>query len=60
MAAPLFEIYPATQSYDWGVLGKDGSKVAQYAQGLPNFDYDPSKPYAEVRSYCVYCVWVVV
>jgi hypothetical protein len=49
MAQSVFEIYPATQSYDWGVLGKDGSKVAQFARALPNFSYEPSKPYAEVR-----------
>jgi hypothetical protein len=34
--------------YDWGKLGKDGSKVAEYSKHLPNFHYDPDKPYAEV------------
>ncbi|GAA5873145.1 hypothetical protein JCM8547_006803 [Rhodosporidiobolus lusitaniae] len=41
--SPVFEI-----SYDWGKLGKNGSKVSQFAQGLPNFDYDENKPYAEL------------
>ncbi|GAA6050684.1 hypothetical protein JCM3770_000891 [Rhodotorula araucariae] len=35
-------------SYDWGKLGKDGSKVSHFAQGLPNFSYDENKPYAEL------------
>lgn len=37
------------QSYDWGKLGKDGSKVSQFAKPLPGFEYDENKPYAEVR-----------
>ncbi|GAA6040501.1 hypothetical protein JCM8097_005436 [Rhodosporidiobolus ruineniae] len=41
--SPVFEI-----SYDWGKLGKDGSKVSHFAQGLPNFEYDQDKPYAEL------------
>ncbi|GAA5915889.1 hypothetical protein JCM6882_001751 [Rhodosporidiobolus microsporus] len=41
--SPVFEI-----SYDWGKLGKDGSKVSHFAQGLPNFEYDENKPYAEL------------
>lgn len=28
---------------------QDGSKVAQFARGLPGFAYDEEKPYAEVR-----------
>ncbi|KAL8290619.1 hypothetical protein RQP46_002877 [Phenoliferia psychrophenolica] len=49
MAGPaLFEIICGAQSYDWGKLGKDGSKVSHFAQGTPGFSYDPEKPYAEL------------
>ncbi|KAG0142770.1 hypothetical protein CROQUDRAFT_662091 [Cronartium quercuum f. sp. fusiforme G11] len=44
----VLELIPQAQSYDWGKLGKDGSKVAQYARGQPGFVYDESKPYAEL------------
>lgn len=47
--SPVFEIYGAAQSYDWGTLGKNGSKVAQFAKPIPGFQYDENKPYAEVR-----------
>ena len=43
-----FEIAGAVQSYEWGALGPK-SKVAHYAKGLPDFQYDEKKPYAEVR-----------
>ncbi|GAA6016305.1 hypothetical protein JCM10207_000463 [Rhodosporidiobolus poonsookiae] len=46
--SPVFEIVSGAQSYDWGKLGKDGSKVSHFAQGLPNFEYDENKPYAEL------------
>ncbi|KAH9817989.1 mannose-6-phosphate isomerase [Melampsora americana] len=44
----VIELIPQAQSYDWGKLGKDGSKVAEYARHQPGFDYDESKPYAEL------------
>ncbi|GAA5956886.1 hypothetical protein JCM3765_006630 [Sporobolomyces pararoseus] len=44
----VFELVCGAQSYDWGKLGKDGSKVSHFAQGLPNFQYDQEKPYAEL------------
>ncbi|GAA5926942.1 hypothetical protein JCM1841_001594 [Sporobolomyces salmonicolor] len=44
----VFELVCGAQSYDWGKLGKDGSKVSHFAQGLPNFSYDEDKPYAEL------------
>ncbi|GAA6058992.1 hypothetical protein JCM10212_001702 [Sporobolomyces blumeae] len=44
----VFELVCGAQSYDWGKLGKDGSKVSHFAQGLPNFSYDAEKPYAEL------------
>lgn len=47
--SPVFEIFGAAQSYDWGTLGKNGSKVAQFAKPIPGFQYDENKPYAEVR-----------
>lgn len=31
------------------IAAQDGSKVSQFAQGLPGFEYDQEKPYAEVR-----------
>merc|ERR1711939_1174463 len=46
--SPVFEIYGAAQSYEWGTLGKDGSKVAQFAKPIPGFEYNESKPYAEL------------
>ncbi|KDE07466.1 mannose-6-phosphate isomerase [Microbotryum lychnidis-dioicae p1A1 Lamole] len=46
--SPVFELVCGAQSYDWGKLGKDGSKVSQFAQGLPDFKYDEDKPYAEL------------
>lgn len=46
--APVFEIYGAAQSYEWGTLGKDGSKVAHFARPIPGFKYEEDKPYAEV------------
>ncbi|OAV92388.1 phosphomannose isomerase type I [Puccinia triticina 1-1 BBBD Race 1] len=46
--APIVELIPQVQSYDWGKLGKDGSKVAEYSKHLPNFCYDQDKPYAEL------------
>lgn len=45
----VLEIHGAVQSYDWGTLGKDGSKVAQLAEPIPGFEADHEKPYAEVR-----------
>ncbi|GAA5830014.1 hypothetical protein JCM3766R1_006739 [Sporobolomyces carnicolor] len=44
----VFELVCGAQSYDWGKLGKDGSKVSHFAKGLPNFAYDDNKPYAEL------------
>lgn len=44
----IVELLPQLQSYDWGKLGRDGSKVAQYSTHLPQFNYDPDKPYAEL------------
>ncbi|GAA5895667.1 mannose-6-phosphate isomerase PMI40 [Sporobolomyces salmoneus] len=44
----VFELVCGAQSYDWGKLGKDGSKVSHFAQGLPKFEYDAEKPYAEL------------
>ncbi|GAA5991124.1 hypothetical protein JCM10908_006548 [Rhodotorula pacifica] len=46
--SPIFELVCGAQSYDWGKLGKDGSKVSHFAQGLPDFKYDEEKPYAEL------------
>ncbi|GAA5855858.1 hypothetical protein JCM9279_003342 [Rhodotorula babjevae] len=48
MSSTVFELVCGAQSYDWGKLGKDGSKVSHFAQGLPNFSYDADKPYAEL------------
>ncbi|KAI9617503.1 hypothetical protein KEM48_007094 [Puccinia striiformis f. sp. tritici PST-130] len=48
MASPIVELIPQVQSYDWGKLGKDGSKVAEYSKHLPDFQYDENKPYAEL------------
>lgn len=45
----VLEIHGAVQSYDWGTLGKNGSKVAQLAEPIPDFKADDNKPYAEVR-----------
>lgn len=45
---PVFEIYGAAQSYDWGTLGRDGSKVAHFSKAIPGFEYSESKPYAEL------------
>ncbi|TNY20983.1 phosphomannose isomerase type I [Rhodotorula diobovata] len=47
-SSTVFELVCGAQSYDWGKLGKDGSKVSHFAQGLPNFSYDAEKPYAEL------------
>ncbi|KAH9457614.1 hypothetical protein MJO28_004705 [Puccinia striiformis f. sp. tritici] len=47
-ASPIVELIPQVQSYDWGKLGKDGSKVAEYSKHLPDFQYDENKPYAEL------------
>lgn len=52
---PVFRVIPGLQSYDWGILGKDGSSVAKYAfEGtgaeLLDVQYDEKKPYAEVSS----------
>ncbi|GAA5926896.1 uncharacterized protein JCM15063_000399 [Sporobolomyces koalae] len=47
-ASTVFELVCGAQSYDWGKLGKDQSKVSHFAQGLPNFEYDEEKPYAEL------------
>ncbi|PLW20258.1 hypothetical protein PCANC_00613 [Puccinia coronata f. sp. avenae] len=44
----ILEIIPQVQLYDWGKLGRDGSKVAQYSMHLPQFQYDQNKPYAEL------------
>jgi len=46
--SPIVEIIPQVQSYDWGKLGKDGSKVAEYSKHLSDFQYDQEKPYAEL------------
>ena len=50
LTTPVFAIIPTTQQYDWGKRGIE-SKVAQFAQKAetPGFDFDESKPYAEVR-----------
>ncbi|CAH7667129.1 phosphomannose isomerase type I [Phakopsora pachyrhizi] len=45
---PIVELVPQVQSYDWGKLGKDGSKVAEYSKHSSSFKYDPDKPYAEL------------
>lgn len=45
---PVFQIHGGVQSYDWGTLGRDGSKCAQFGKQIPGFKYDESKPYAEV------------
>lgn len=47
--APVFELVCGAQSYDWGKLGKDGSKVSHFAQATAGFVYDEAKPYAEVQ-----------
>lgn len=47
-SSAILELIPQVQSYDWGKLGKHGSKVAQYSKHLPNFTYDHDKPYAEL------------
>lgn len=33
---------------------QDGSKVSHFAQGLPGFEYDEEKPYAEVSHRLYY------
>ncbi len=53
---PVFRIVPGVQSYDWGILGKDGSAVSKYAFGGAGsgeklgLQYDENKPYAEVST----------
>lgn len=49
VTTPVFTIVPTTQQYDWGKRGLD-SKVAQLARKAetPGFDFDDSRPYAEV------------
>lgn len=48
MLDSVFSVIGGTQSYDWGKIGGD-SKAAQYAKaGIPDFQLDESKPYAEV------------
>ncbi|GAA93370.1 uncharacterized protein L969DRAFT_19764 [Mixia osmundae IAM 14324] len=50
MGETVFELAAAVQSYDWGVLGKDGSTVSEFAGVIPGFDkeYSADKPYAEL------------
>ena len=48
MGGLVHEIHGAVQSYEWGSLGKHGSKVAHFARDIPGFKYDENKPYAEV------------
>ncbi|KAM0751288.1 mannose-6-phosphate isomerase [Meredithblackwellia eburnea MCA 4105] len=49
MTAPsIFELTCSAQCYDWGKLGKHGSKVSHFAKGTPGFTYDQDKPYAEL------------
>ncbi len=43
----VFKLSAGAQTYDWGKLGLD-SKVAQFAQCSPDFQVDPTKPYAEL------------
>ncbi len=49
--APVFQILPTTQKYDWGKLGLT-SKVAQFAEAAkaPGFQLDEKAPYAEVSA----------
>lgn len=51
MTAPVFQILPTTQKYDWGKLGLT-SKVAQFAEAAkaPGFQLDEKSPYAEVSA----------
>lgn len=37
-----------TKEYDWGALGKDGKRVAQYAATTEGTRVDPETPYAEL------------
>lgn len=49
--ALVFKIVPTTQQYDWGKVGSK-SIVAQLAASSdvnPDFAFNESKPYAEVR-----------
>ena len=51
---PVFRLVPGVQSYDWGILGHDGSSVAKFAfEGTGaewmQQEYKDDKPYAEVR-----------
>lgn len=50
MTAPVFHLIPATKSYPWGKKGRS-SLAAQLAEGagIPDFEIDESKHYAEVR-----------
>ncbi|KAK9711582.1 Mannose-6-phosphate isomerase [Basidiobolus ranarum] len=43
----VFQLQCKTQSYEWGKLGIK-SKVAQYAQSIPEFSVEADKPYAEL------------
>ncbi|KAF8590294.1 mannos-6-phosphate isomerase [Ramaria rubella] len=46
--AAVFPVAAGTQSYDWGQVGLQ-SKAAQYALGgIPDFELDEAKPYAEL------------
>ena len=57
MPALIFPIVGGTQSYDWEKLGHD-SQAAQYALGgIPGFQLDENKPYAEVSLYLSLCTY---
>lgn len=47
---PVFQIIPGVQSYDWGKTAKQGSLVAQYAEGTAQLGFvkQDDKPYAEL------------
>ena len=47
---PVFQIHGGVAEYDWGTLGKDGSKVGLFGKQIPGFKFDENKPYAEVRA----------
>lgn len=47
---PVVQLIPGVQSYDWGKIASDGSRVATYAKATKEMDFvqQPDKPYAEV------------
>lgn len=46
---PVFKIIPGIQSYDWGKKGSDSLAAQLAEEGIPGFQIDENKPYAEVR-----------